>query len=141
MKQLLTALEAVRNTAKDLHYAASDCPSAFYSVHLLADRIAEPCADFIDSLKEVCFLGNERDVPSSRELSEAVTPLLSTDLSQAALIASLYDRLKITLYTIEEISKQHLMQGEINLLGTIAEHLQQSRGLLWRQTIKTAGAE
>lgn len=132
MKNLIVLLEAIRQTAKDLHYEKSDCPHAFYSVHLLADRIAEPLNDFIDTIKEVCFLGNEKPVPSSRELAELFTQRLPVETSQPALIASLYDQLKIALYTIEEVSKQPLMQGEINLLGTISEHLQQSKGLLCR---------
>ena len=44
----------------------------------------------------------------------------------------LYDSLTIAIYQIEELSQTQIMQGELNLLGSIPEHLMLSRGLLWR---------
>lgn len=130
MRDLIIILESVRQTCKDWHYNAKGL--SFYSNHLLADRIGEPCAAFIDSLKEVCFLGNEKDAPSSVEINANLQNILPTDMSEQFLINAVFNLLTIGMYTIEEAIKQELKQGELNLLGSIAEHLQQSKGLLYR---------
>jgi DNA-binding ferritin-like protein len=128
MKDLIKHLDAIRNTAKDLHYHATG--ASFYAVHLLADRIQEPIISFIDDLKEICFLGLEKEVP----LSNSLVPSLPPADTEEAMISTVYSQLTLALYTIEELSKQPLMQAEVSLLGRIAEHLQQSRGLLWKMT-------
>lgn len=130
MKDLIIILDKIRLTAKDLHYHASG--STFYAQHLLADRIQEPIIGFIDDLKEICYLGAEKEVPTAKELS----PELQDTLTEESLISTLYSQLTLGLYTIEELSKNSLMQAETSLLGRIAEHLQQSRGLIWRVTVK-----
>lgn len=130
MRDLIVILEAIRQALKDWHYNAKGM--TFYANHLLADRIGEPCAAFIDSLKEVCFLGNEKDAPSSVEINAAITDHLPANMAEETLIPEILNLLTIGIYTIEESSKQELKQGETNLLGAISEHLQQSRGLLYR---------
>jgi DNA-binding ferritin-like protein len=130
MRDLIIILESVRQTCKDWHYNAKGL--SFYSNHLLADRIGEPCAAFIDSLKEVCFLGNEKDAPSSVEINAALLDHLPANMAEETLIPEIQTLLTIGMYTIEEAIKQELKQGELNLLGSIAEHLQQSKGLLYR---------
>ena len=133
MLDLIVILEAIRQTSKDWHYNAKGM--TFYGNHLLADRIGDPCADFIDSLKEVCFLGNEKPAPTSKEVNAALSTHLPDTLEESGLIAELNSLLTIGIYTIEELAKGVLKQGEVNLIGSISEHLQQSKGLLYRVTI------
>lgn len=130
MKNLITYLEAIRQTAKDWHYSALG--SSFYSDHLLADKIGDPINGFIDSIKEVCFLGKEKDVPSSKEINDGMD--LKSDIDAAGFPAEISSQINLALYSIEELSKSGIMQGEINLLGSVAENLQLSKGLLWRRS-------
>ena len=130
MKDLIGYLEAIRQTCKDWHYSASG--DSFYSDHLLADRIGEPISGFIDSVKEVCFLGNEVEAPKSKDVAVALVLILKDDIEPKQLPDEVCRLINLALYHIEELSKTGIMQGEINLLGNIAENLQQSKGLLWR---------
>jgi len=128
MIDLIVILEAIRQVSKDWHYNSKGM--TFYGNHLFADRIGEPCADFIDSLKEVCFMGNEKPVPTSKEINDDLSDHLPSTKDESSLIAELNTLLTIGIYTIEDRPKEALKQGETNLLGSIAEHLQRSKGLL-----------
>lgn len=121
MKSLITKLESIRAICKEWHYEASG--ESFYAQHLLADRIQDPLLGFVDSIKEVCFLGNGI-LPPSVAAVEALVP--------CEIKCRLYDSLTVAIYQIEELSQTQIMQGELNLLGSISEHLMLSRGLLWR---------
>lgn len=133
MKDLIIILESIRMTAKDWHYNASG--AGFYSSHLQADAIAEPLSGMIDDIKEVCFLGNCIPVPTSKELCAAIAASLLPCTTEADIKTELATQLNIAIYTIEEIAKGNPMQGELNLLGSISEHLQKSKGLLSRSCI------
>ncbi len=132
MKELLQYLEAIRQTAKDLHYNASG--ASFYGIHLLADRISDPLAGFIDDIKEVAYLGQGKAPPSSKELADGFLPLLAQDTSQTAILPDLGRLVSLAVYTIEELSRSPITQGELNLLGAISQHLTTSYGLLSRTT-------
>ena len=72
MVALAGALMAVGDSAKDLHYSAMG--RAFYGLHLMADRIAEPIYGFCDKIKELAFA--DSDVPPSFSFVEAERAVL-----------------------------------------------------------------
>ena len=134
MTDLIVLLECIKQSARDAHYrSAGPC---FYGQHLLADVISEPIDGFIDRIKEVCFLGKELNA----HLSTQVVAEVSERLNDKPLELEGY--VKLTIYTIEDKSKRGvLMQGELNILGEISEHLMKSKGLLWRQSLGEVGSD
>lgn len=131
INSLIFSLIALQNFCKDIHYNAKG--DAFYSKHLLVDRIQENISDYIDSIKEVCFLAaNKEPLPSSQYLTEAakLIPLITADDTEnfRALSKLIFNTLKIIENPDILISK-----GEENLLGAIAENLQTSLGLVYQQ--------
>jgi len=131
VKELIVLLECVRQTARDCHYrAAGPC---FYGQHLLADVISEPIGGFIDRINEVCFLGSEKPAPTSKEINGDLIGILPATITNSV------DR---AIYHIESLCSDAdkraipLMQGELNLLGEISEHLMKCKGLLWRQGLE-----
>ncbi len=127
---LICYLLAIQNFAKDIHYSCHG--ESFYGKHLFADRIQDGLYDYIDQLKEVCLLGNEIEpLPSGEYLSRATSliPLKSdSDLNN---FKSMKDLLIETLALIEGLD--NLTKGEENLIGSIAQDLQQMLGLVNRQ--------
>ena len=129
INNLIFFLIAIQNFCKDIHYNSKG--DAFYSKHLLVDRIQENLADYIDRIKEVCILGNdEKTLPSGEYLSRAtslIPEIANKDLNN---FKSLEKLLVTTLAIIEELPGT---KGEENLYGAIAEDLQNSLGLINRQ--------
>ena len=71
INKLIAYLLAIANFAKDIHYSCKG--DAFYSKHLLADRIQDSIYDFIDGIKETCLLGNDiLPLPSGEYLAKAM---------------------------------------------------------------------
>ncbi len=131
MKDTILNLIAIKAVCKDMHYGATG--QQFYGLHLLADRIAEPISGFIDSIKEVCFLGNELDAPSSAEIHADLPGSIPTFTNPQTTLETLKELLKLAEYRIEEITAlPSITQGELNLLGEVAQHLKLSRGLVHR---------
>lgn len=130
INKLIEYLLAIANYSKDIHYRSKG--SAFYSEHLLADRISENIYDYIDSIKEVFFLAADKEpLKSSEYLKKAseLIPEISKEDKQC--FKSLSKLLVNTLQHIEEL--KDLTKGEENLIGNIAENLQTSLGLVNRQ--------
>lgn len=125
--KLITYLIAIQNFCKDIHYHCSG--ESFYSKHLFVDRIQENLNNYIDEIKEVCLLGNDvSPLLSGEYLSRATSliPLLEDkDLQN---FISLGKIIVETLALIDNMDK--LTQGEANLMGAIAQDLQNSLGLL-----------
>lgn len=125
-------LMAVKNFAKDIHYSCKG--EAFYSKHLLCDRIAEKIDDFIDAIKETIILARvELPKPSKEYLQEASykVPDLTNDDKEN------FKRLRfLLLNTLTQIERiDDLSVAEADVLGNIAENLQNSAALLNRQVI------
>ena len=116
MEELINHLESIRAACKEWHYSATGLP--FYGNHLLADKIQTPLYNFIDDIKEVHFLANSLHVPQSEIKPANGNP------------ADILAEIIIAIYKIEELARTDITQGELNLLGTISEHLMRSRGLL-----------
>ena len=128
---LIAYLTAIKGYSKNIHYTVHG--ESFYGDHIFADRIEQPISDFIDSLKETCLLGH---------LPEGERPLTTSEYDNLAAqyypetkenndnynFKQLHDLIFNTLSYIETLDS--LSRGEENLIGAIAEHLQQMNGLL-----------
>ena len=119
---LIVHLTAIQNYAKDIHYNCKG--DNFYSNHLFADRINDNLSDYIDQIKEICLLGHEiKPLHSSEYLNRAASIIpLDANFSQMS------ELLVNTLMIIEGI--KDVSKGDDNLLGAIAQDLQNNVGLI-----------
>lgn len=130
INNLICSLIALQNFCKDIHYNAKG--DAFYSKHLLVDRIQENISDYIDRIKEVCILGNDDEtLPSGEYLSRATSLIPEIELNDKKNFESLQILIVNVLTLLQSI--EPVTKGEDNLYGTIAEDLQNSLGLVNRQ--------
>lgn len=127
---LIEYLIAIQNYSKDIHYNCKG--ESFYSKHLLADRIQDNLYDYIDQIKEICFLAaNKEPLPSGEYLSRAtslIPEITDDDKENFKLMENL---LTVALESIEKT--KDLTKGEENLIGAIAQDLQTSLGLVNQQ--------
>lgn len=132
INNLICFLVALQNFCKDIHYNSKG--DAFYSKHLLVDRVQDNISDYIDRIKEVAILGNDEQTLPSWEYLNAATGLIpeisENDLDNFKNLAAL---ITSTLSVLEECEGS---KGEENLYGAIAEDLQNSLGLVNRQIIE-----
>ena len=127
INKLIEYLIAIQNFCKDLHYNCKG--EAFYSKHLLADRIQENISEYIDQIKEIFFLaGDKEPLPSGEYLSRATSLIPQIANEDKANFESMQNLLVITLQHIEGLDD--LTKGEENLVGNIAQDLQNSLGLV-----------
>ena len=135
INKLIALLIAIKGYAKNIHYTVHG--NAFYGKHLFADKIAGAGEDndevidgYIDLLKEVCILGHGFDTLSTEEYynnSLELFPETSNDDDQLN-FANMLTLLVQTLDFIENL--KDLSKGDENLIGAIAQDLQQNVGLL-----------
>lgn len=119
---LICYLLAIANYAKDIHYRCGG--ASFYGQHLLADRFVDNLYDYIDQLKEICLLGHAMDP----ELSGVY-------LRKAADLIPLQPSFKnmggLMLQCLQEIERiDGISKGDENLIGAIAQDIQNNVGLL-----------
>ena len=132
INKLICALIALQNFCKDIHYNAKG--DAFYSKHLLVDRVQNNISDYIDRIKEVCFLAaNKEPLKSSEYLKKAAELIPDISQNDKQSFVRLKDLLIKTLKQIEGL--KGLTVGENNLIGAVAEDLQNSLGLVNREVI------
>lgn len=130
INNLIALLIAIQNYCKDIHYNSKG--EAFYSKHLLVDRVQENISDYIDRIKEVSILGNnEKTLPSYQYLQNAAGLIPEISQSDRDNFNRLTDLIVSTLAFIEKLD--NITKGEENLYGAIAEDLQNSLGLIHRQ--------
>lgn len=123
INRLISILIAVCNYAKDIHYNCKG--NNFYGNHLFADRITENINEYIDQLKEICLLGHGyKPLESKTYLTEAVLyiPNKKDDFKE------MKDLLLEALEIIEQTG--NYSKGDENLLGAIAQDLQNNVGLI-----------
>lgn len=113
---------AITNYAKDIHY---NCTGAnFYGNHLFADRFTDKMDEYIDLLKEVCLLGHGfKTLHSSIYLARAVQII-----PQGADFKIIRDVMLNCLQEIETIDG--ISKGDENLIGAIAQDIQNNVGLI-----------
>lgn len=129
VNNLICSLIAIQNFCKDIHYNSKG--EAFYSKHLLADRIQENISDYIDRIKEVAILGNdENTLPSGEYLSRATSLIPELSREDKENFQSLENLIVNILMSLQDMDAT---MGEDNLYGAIAEDLQNSLGLINRQ--------
>lgn len=134
INKLISLLIAVKGYAKNIHYTVHG--DAFYGKHLFADRIAgsddddEIIAGYIDLLKEVCILGHGFEPLSTEEYynkSLELFPKTSDDNDNL----NFTNMLTLIIQTLDFIENlKDLSKGDENLIGAIAQDLQQNAGLL-----------
>lgn len=119
---LICYLMAIQNYSKDIHY---NCKGTdFYSNHLLADRIGENMSDYIDNLKEVCLLGRGVEpLKSAKYLGKC-----SEFIPEIIDFNNMLELLENTSRHIETIG--NLSKGDENIIGTIAQDIQNNIGLI-----------
>lgn len=132
-KHFLSLLWALKFSISDLHYLSQK--ENFYSDHKFADELRDDIDEWIDEVNEVCFLGEEKNAPYSKdvvlEASNLIVPIQSNPTEQFKKIS---ESIKQILIYIQETSEQTSV-GEQNLIGGIAQELQQRYGLIWRRII------
>ena len=106
---LICYLLAIANYAKDIHYNCGG--ESFYGQHLFADRFTDNLQDYIDQLKEICLLGHGFKPLHSNEYLRRGADLILNCLQE--------------IEGVEDISK-----GDENLIGAIAQDVQNNVGLL-----------
>lgn len=122
INNLIIYLTAISNYAKDIHYNCTG--ENFYGNHLFADRINENLSEYIDQLKEICLLGhNIKPLKSSEYLAQAANKI-PQDINFSQMSELILNTLSL-IETITEVSK-----GDENLLGAIAQDLQNNLGLI-----------
>lgn len=119
---LISYLLAITNYAKDIHY---NCSGAnFYGNHLFADRFTENIYEYIDLLKEVCLLGHNYKPLHSSEYLKMAANLVPAGAEFNSIRTLMIDCLIVT----EEL--RNISKGDENLIGAIAQDIQNNIGLL-----------
>lgn len=119
---LIVLLLAITNYAKDIHYNCSG-PN-FYSDHLFADRFIGDIYEYIDQLKEICLLGHNYKPLHSSEYLRRTSETVPAGADFKAMRTLMVD----TLVIIESI--RDISRGDENLIGTIAQDVQNNIGLI-----------
>lgn len=124
---------AIANFAKDIHYNCKG--EAFYSKHLLADRIQDGLYDFIDQIKEVYFLGNNiLPLPSGEYLARTMNLLPPVDTDDKKNFQAMQKLLIDSLVLMQEmLQEKDTPRAEVSLVDGIAQDLQGKLGLVNRQ--------
>ncbi len=127
---LICYLLAIQNFAKDIHYSCKG--DAFYSKHLLADRIYDGLDVFIDGIKETCLLGNDiLPLPSGEYLAKAMNLLPALEQDDKTNFEAMQKLLIDCLVLIQEMLKEtDTPRAEVSLIDGIAQDLQQKLGLV-----------
>lgn len=124
--RIICWLIAIKEFSKDIHYTCHG--DAFYSKHLLVDKF--DWDDHIDLLKECCLLGNdERPSPSINYLKMTANQFLVVpEEGDKKNFEILLKMINNALNVIDNASS--LTAGDANVIGGIAQDLQQYKGLV-----------
>lgn len=119
---LIVYLLAIVNYAKDIHYNCYG--ESFYGQHLFADRFTDDMYEYIDQLKEICLLGHSfKPLHSSKYLVMA-----SEIVPDGAEFSNMRYLMIDCLAHIESIVG--ISKGDENLIGAIAQDIQNNVGLI-----------
>lgn len=136
-ENLLSMLYALKFSVADIHYWVSG--ESFWGNHKFADFIrygeeeeGRVLGDFIDDINEVCFLGSDQEAPYSKDIiKNAMEYILPKTTDQKQMFVNLHNFIFKILSYIDQIIP-NASAGEANLLGNIAQELQQRYGLIGR---------
>lgn len=123
---LIVQLITIREFSKDIHYTCHG--EAFYAKHLLVDKFGWD--EHIDLLKECCLLGkDERPMPGREYLDNAQKMLAKPAINDDKLnFVKLVSYINGALQIISEA--KDLSKADENVIGGIAQDLQQYKGLI-----------
>ena len=126
INNLIIALIVIKEFSKDIHYTTHG--EAFFAKHLLVDKFNFD--EYIDTLKECSLLGENITPKSSKFYLNAAQDLLvePNHNDDKANFEILNKYLEETLEAIKEMS--NLTKADENIVGTIAQDLQQYKGLI-----------
>lgn len=130
-KKLLAMLIALKYASKDIHYSVKG--DSFYSDHLFADTLNGDIDTWVDDINEVCFLGELIKAPYSKEVLIQAVDYLPPYLDDTKRHFQNYMDLVKEVLTYIESNINNVSACEANLVGGIAQDLQQRFGLLWRR--------
>ena len=123
---LIVNLMVIQEFSKDIHYTCHG--EGFFGKHLLVDKFN--FYDDIDLIKECCLLGNgDRPLSSKEYIEQAMIKLVPPSLKDdKANFEHLGDRIFEVLEQIDQM--QDLSRADENVIGGIAQKLQQYKGLI-----------
>lgn len=123
---LIVNLMVIQEFSKDIHYTAHG--EGFFGKHLLVDKF--DFSEDLDLLKECCLLGNgERPLASKEYLEKAYLKLMMPSKENDK--ANFEYLVKILFELLEQIDNmQDLSKADENVIGNIAQKLQQYKGLV-----------
>lgn len=123
---LIINLMVIQEFSKDIHYTCHG--EGFFGKHLLVDKFN--FNDDIDLLKECCLLGNgDRPLSSVEYVQKTIAilpiPLENNDQENFKTLSALLFK---TLGLIDDMKE--LSKADENVIGGIAQKLQQYKGLI-----------
>lgn len=123
---LIVNLMVVQEFSKDIHYTAHG--ESFFAKHLLADKF--DFSEDLDLLKECCLLGNgDRPLTSKEYLLRASNIIPAPkENNDKVNFAELNGLLFGALELIDKA--ENLSKADENVIGNIAQKLQQYKGLV-----------
>lgn len=123
---LIVILIVIKEFSKDIHYTCHG--EAFYAKHIFMDKF--DFDEHLDMLKECCLLGNDERPKSSKFYLNAAQQLLAEprENDDKANFKVLYDYIEKALEAIN--SFKDLTKADENVIGGIAQDLQQYKGLI-----------
>ena len=123
---LIIHLIAVKEFSKDIHYTAHG--EAFYAKHLLVDKF--DWDGHIDLLKECCLLGRDERPQSAKYYLQGAQKILGEPeiKDDKQNFINLLMRINGALEIINKID--NTSKADDNVLGNIAQDLQQYKGLI-----------
>lgn len=123
---LIIHLIVVKEFSKDIHYTAHG--EAFYAKHLLVDKF--DWDSHIDLLKECCLLGRDERPQSAKYYLQGAQKILGEpDIhNDKQNFINLVMRINGALEIINKID--NTSKADDNVLGNIAQDLQQYKGLI-----------
>lgn len=126
IENLIISLIVIKEFSKDIHYTAHG--DAFYAKHLFVDKF--DWDEHIDLLKECCLLGNDERPKASKEYLEKAIKLLTApeEKDDKENFIMLFGFIKQTLEAINNMT--NLTKADENVIGGIAQDLQQYKGLI-----------
>lgn len=125
--KLICYILALANFAKDIHYSCHG--ESFYGKHEFADRIQENLYEYIDQIKEIGILGNDEEpLPSGEYLSRATSLIPRKSNEDSENFRSMKALMLNTLTHLEGMDGMTV--GEENLIGNIAQDIQNNLGLV-----------
>ena len=128
---LIVNLMVIQEFSKDIHYTCHG--EGFYGKHLLVDKFN--FNDDIDLLKECCLLGNgDRPLASKEYVEKAYLKLAIPSKDDDKVNFAFLGKI---LYELLEIidNMQDLSKADENVIGGIAQKLQQYKGLVSLQVV------